>query len=115
MLTSHPSDTDDVANRHILSLDRNKVTGNQRYLVTRAEPLNLRAIAARLRKEHPELADRLPDLPEDAGVVAAKEKLCKIDLSKSNAAFGTQWTDVYESVKRIVFDVVRWEKEQGAK
>jgi nucleoside-diphosphate-sugar epimerase len=107
------SDTDDVAHRHILSLDREKVAGNQRYLVTRAEPLSLRAVAARLRKEHPELADRLPDLPQDG--TAAEQKLCNVDLTKSDATFGTQWRDTYDSVAQVIFDVVRWEKEEVAK
>jgi NADPH-dependent methylglyoxal reductase len=73
------------------------------------EPLNLRAVAARLRREHLELAERLPDLPEDASLVA-KEKLVKLDTTKSDAVFGTQWADVYESVRETVFDVLRWEK-----
>jgi NADPH-dependent methylglyoxal reductase len=114
VLTCQSRDTDDVAHRHILSLDRNKVAGNQRYLVTRAEPLNLRAVVARLRKEHPELAGRLPDLPEDASVTAAG-KFPTIDVSKSDATFGTQWKDTYESVAQIVFDTVQWEKETSAK
>jgi NADPH-dependent methylglyoxal reductase len=96
-----------------LSLDREKVAGNQRYLVTRAEPLGLRAVAARLRREHPELADRLPELPEDG--TAVEGKLCKVDSTKSDATFGTQWRDTYDSVAQVVFDVVRWEEEHVAK
>ncbi|KAF2678606.1 NAD(P)-binding protein [Lentithecium fluviatile CBS 122367] len=103
-------DTDDVAGTHILSLDREKVPGNRRYLLTHPETVNLRAVAAKLRREHPELAGRLPDLPEEDSVWA-KEKLVKIDTSKADAVFGTQWTDAYESIKAIVFDVLRWEEQ----
>ena len=110
-LTCHASDTDDVAHRHILALDRGKVAGNQRYLLTRAEPLNLRAVLVRLRKEHPELASRIPDLPDDVDMAA--KKLCKVDLTKSDATFGTQSSDMYESVAQIVFDAVKWEQEQA--
>jgi hypothetical protein len=55
----------------------------------------------------------LPELPEDG--TAVEGKLCKVDSTKSDATFGTQWRDTYDSVAQVVFDVVRWEEEHVTK
>lgn len=107
------SDTDDVASIHIQALDRDRVPGNRRYVLASDEPVNLRSIAARLRREHPELRDRLPDLSEE-GDLWTKENMVKVDTSESDAIFGTNWKAAYDSVKETVFDVLRWEKENGS-
>ncbi|KAF1971088.1 NAD(P)-binding protein [Bimuria novae-zelandiae CBS 107.79] len=105
-------DTDDVARVHVLSLDAEKVPGNWRYLLVSPEIVDVRSVAARMRKEYPELADRLPDVEVDAeGYEKKKAKLAKMDTSKSDEIFGTEWKSAYDSIKEIVLDTVRFEKE----
>jgi nucleoside-diphosphate-sugar epimerase len=105
------SDNDDVARTHIESLDRVKVPGNQRYLVVCPEPRSIRDFAVKFRAEHPELAHRVADLPR---LEIGHSAPCKLDVSKGNKAFGGQWNDWYESTSKIIFDVLAWEKKNGA-
>ncbi|KAL5459608.1 hypothetical protein PMIN06_002750 [Paraphaeosphaeria minitans] len=65
-----------------------------------------------MRKEYAELAHRLPDVViDEQGHGRRKAKLVKVDTSKSDVVFGTEWRSAYDSIKEIVLDVVRWEKE----
>ncbi|KAF2873571.1 hypothetical protein BDV95DRAFT_605065 [Massariosphaeria phaeospora] len=104
-------DTDDVARIHVLSLDRTKVPGNERYLLAAHEIHDLRAVGLKLRAEHPELASRIPELQERPQKTA--DTFAKLDLSKTDRVFGKDWKSAYESVERTVFDIVKWEEENG--
>ncbi|KAJ4290611.1 hypothetical protein N0V90_010829 [Kalmusia sp. IMI 367209] len=107
-------DTDDVAKAHVLSLDARKVPGNRRYILASPEVVDLRTVAARLRQEYPDLAERLPDVEVDEdGFTAKKAKLAEVDTNKSDEIFGTEWKSAYDSIKEIVLDAVKWEKEKG--
>jgi nucleoside-diphosphate-sugar epimerase len=106
-------DTDDVARTHILSLDRTKVPGNERYFLASSEPLDLRVIASKLRKEKPEWASRLPEV-EVLPTSRLQGKFAKIDTAKADKVFGTDWKSAYESVKETVADVIEWEKKNAA-
>ncbi|KAF2646401.1 NAD(P)-binding protein [Massarina eburnea CBS 473.64] len=105
-------DTDDVARTHILSLSPTKVPGNKRYLLTHPDPVNLRSITKELRDKETGLKDRLPEFAETPSVWA-KEKMVKIDTSKTDEVFGTQWKNAYDSIKATVMDVVQWENKNG--
>ncbi|KAJ4356629.1 uncharacterized protein N0V89_004665 [Didymosphaeria variabile] len=109
-------DTDDVARAHVLALEQEKVPGNHRYLLASHEGVNLRSVVARMKKEYPEVADRLPDVQVDEeGYESRRAKLAKIDTSKSDTIFGTEWKTAYDSIKEIVLDAVRWEKDDKIK
>lgn len=41
-------------------------------------------------------------------------KLAKVDLKKGDSVSGAMWKSGYESVKAIVEDVLRWERDNGA-
>lgn len=105
-------DTDDVARAHILSLDRSKVPGNERYVLASSELLDLRAIANRLRKENPEWASRIPEM-EELPSSHLQGKFATIDTSKADGVFGTDWKSAFDSVKETVANVIRWEKENA--
>lgn len=105
-------DTDDVARTHILSLDRSKVPGNERYLIASSEPFDLRVIANKLRKEKPEWASRLPEV-EVLPTSRLQGKLATINTTKADKVFGSDWKSAYESVKETVADVIEWEKKNA--
>ncbi|KAI4667253.1 uncharacterized protein J4E79_001938 [Alternaria viburni] len=104
--------TDDVAKSHVTALDRNKVPGNERYLLVSPEIMDLRAIAVDLRAESLELTKRIPALQPNLER-RGPEKFAKIDTSKSEAVFGTQWKSGHDTIKEVVLDVVKWEKENN--
>ncbi|KAF2844376.1 hypothetical protein T440DRAFT_559659 [Plenodomus tracheiphilus IPT5] len=108
------TNTDDVAQTHVVSLDRKKVPGNERYILTSQEILDLRSIAADLRAQYPELAKRIPELQKSSEPRRA-DGFAKVDTSKAEAVFGNQWKSHYDSVKEAVLDVVNWEKENDVK
>jgi NADPH-dependent methylglyoxal reductase len=106
------SDTDDVARSHVLSLDRTKVPGNDRYLIASSELFDLRAVAAKLRKETPEWASRLPEI-EVLPASRLQGKFATIDTAKGDGVFGADWKSAYESLKETVADVIEWEKKNA--
>jgi len=88
------------------------VPGNERYILVSPEIMDLRAIAVDLRAESPELAKRIPALQPNLER-RRPETFAKIDTSKSEAAFGTQWKSGHDTIKEVVLDVVKWEKENN--
>ena len=99
-----------MARTHLIALDRHRVPGNERYLTVSNELLDLKLIGNKLREEYPELQGRIPE-SEDASSGRWENSFCKVDTSKGDNIFGRDWKSGYDSVKGIVFNVLKWEKE----
>lgn len=91
----------------MIALDKDRVKGNERYLITSHEIFNLRKIAKELRERYPELRERIPELEQKEGL---EERVCKIDTGKADKVFGREWMQATESVKLTVEDILRWEE-----
>ncbi|KAF1994355.1 NAD(P)-binding protein [Amniculicola lignicola CBS 123094] len=104
-------DVDDVARTHVLSIDRQRVPGNERYFTAVKEPLDLRAVAKELREKYPETRKLIPEFEETA-TVDLGAKFVKWDGEKADKVFGP-WKSQVESIKEIVFDVLRFEEKNG--
>ncbi|PQE19026.1 hypothetical protein CJF32_00010448 [Rutstroemia sp. NJR-2017a WRK4] len=100
-------DVDDVAAVHVKSL-KESTPGNQRYVFHIGEPLTAAAVAQKIREEYPQLKDRVPAPKPGSDVVP--DSLSRFDTSKSDAVFGTEWKDWWESVKATVDDILKYEK-----
>jgi hypothetical protein len=101
-----------VARTHVLSLDRTKVPGNERYVLASSEPLDLRAIVSKLRKEKPEWASRLPEV-EVLPTSRLQGKFATINTAKADKVFGTDWKSAYDSIKETVTDAIKLEKKNA--
>jgi hypothetical protein len=82
------------------------VKGNERYLYhTRGEMFG-DTVANFIREKYPQLKSRVPAGGEGASL---PENFLKTDISKFEAAFGTEWRGWEESVVDIVEDLLRFE------
>jgi hypothetical protein len=83
-----------------------KVKGNERYLYhTRGEMFG-DTVANFIREKYPQLRSRVPAGAEGASL---PEGFLKTDISKFEAAFGTEWKGWEEGVVDIVEDLLRFE------
>ena len=64
-------------------------------------------VANQLRAKYPELRDRIPAGPEEYGFPFT---LAKLEISKTEKVFGSDWKSPFESAEAAVLDIVRLEK-----
>jgi NADPH-dependent methylglyoxal reductase len=84
------------------------VPGNERYLVASPERLDLRKVVNVLRGEDPEIAQRIPAFEATGVDIAAK--IVRVDTSKADKVFGTEWKGAVESVRAVAKDVLNLER-----
>jgi len=92
-----------VAAIHLKSLDL-KVPWNERYLFHIRDVLIGPQLANKIRKEYPQLRNRVPEGVEGEGI---QENLIKTDISKFEKVFGSDWNDWWESSRGTVEDVLK--------
>ena len=107
-----PSDVEDVSRIHIESLSPT-ISGNERYLFHSPELMASNDIALAVRKEFPQLRDRVPS-PEEGSGSGLSEKLVKMDTSRFDGVFGKRvWKSARVSALETVGDfVVDFEREK---
>lgn len=74
---------------HLKSLDL-KVPWNERYLFHIRDVLIGPQLANKIRKEYPQLRNRVPEGVEGEGI---QENLIKTDISKFEKVFRSDWND----------------------
>lgn len=96
-------DVRDVAEAHVDAFEKPELGG--RRLFTTAGYFSNRAIFDVVRKNFPELKDKLPAEDAKGGELPDKDKLFKIDNSETTKALGVQWrpleTTIVDTVKSL--------------
>lgn len=103
-------DIEDVAHVHIKSLDASAVPGNQRYLFAAREKIVANRLADKIRAELPHLRERVPKGKEGDGLPPT---LVKLDTSRADKVFGTQWKGWWESAMATIEDLLAYEGKYG--
>lgn len=93
-------DVRDVAEAHVRALEKPELGG--RRLFTTAGFYSNRQILDVVRKEFPELADRLPAEDVPGGELPPADELFKLDNAETTKATGIQWTPLEKTITDTV-------------
>ncbi|KAK1595069.1 NAD dependent epimerase/dehydratase [Colletotrichum navitas] len=96
-------DVRDLATAHVLALEKPEAAG--RRLFTTAGWFSNAEIAAVVRKNFPELADRLPAEGTKGGELPPSDKLYGYDDSETAEILGIKWRTLEESITDLVKDI----------
>ncbi|KAF2435487.1 NAD(P)-binding protein [Tothia fuscella] len=99
-------DVEDVAAIHLKALE-SSVQGNERYLFHSRGVMESNRVANFVRQKFAELRDRVPEGAEN---VKAPPALVKTDISKAEAAFGSNWKSWEDTVVNMVVDIMNFER-----
>jgi nucleoside-diphosphate-sugar epimerase len=102
--TAHPIsiwiDVRDLAEAHVRAMERPEA-GGKRLFVT-AGYFSHRELVDAVRKNFPELQDRLPDPSLPGGEMSPPDKIFKIDNEETNKVLGIKWRTVDECMVDLV-------------